>query len=760
MRLSKKITTVLIVSLYLIVCSGLVWAEEKEAAKMGIGEKTVSVNKQDVMDNEGASYLMAQAEEAKKKQSEKSSSKDTGISVKMEPVNVFAKRQKIVEGTNSYVVNSASSSTKGDIPLIETPQSISIITQKQLRDQKPININEALRYTPGVRSEPFGFETRFTNLRLRGFDATTTGLFRDGLQLRNPNFAIGYNVEPYSAERIEIPRGPASVLYGQGNPGGIINFVSKKPTKEPLHEVIFEPGNFDYYQGKFDYSDKVKGNEKLSYRLTALIRDAGTQVDFVPNDRIFFAPALTWQPREGTTLTFLASFQDDGSGISQRLPASGTLNDNINGEIPTETYTGEQGVEKYDRREYSLGYLFEHRVDKTWTLRQNLRLNSTDVEDVTIFTTSLLDDQRTITRSIFGSDGKLGAFAIDNQVQAKFATGSVKHTFLAGLDYQHIHVDSVQAFGTAPNLDIFNPTYGSAVTDPPVFGDTVTTQDQVGLYFQDQIKVDRLIFQIGGRQDWAENTSKNDIAGTETEQDDNKFTFRGGVVYQTEIGLAPYFSYSESFLQVVGTDASQGAFKPETGDQYEFGLKYQPDGWNSFITLAFFDLTRENVTTSDLANVGFQEQTGEVNSKGIELEAVGTLDSGLSFNLAYTYLDMEITSSNVTGEVGSTPAQTPDHMASLWLDYTIPDGALRGLGIGGGVRHIGSTFGDDTNSFEVPSVTFGDAAIRYDWNGARLALNVHNLADETYVASCFPAGQNFCTYGAKRSIRGTIAYRW
>lgn len=731
------------------------------------GHKTLSL--EPVEDDETPPDLLAQAQRTDKP--EKVS--DTGANKKvhqMKPVKVIADREKIRQGVNSYFVPDASASTKTNTPLIEAPQSISVVTGRQMRDQKPMNLNEALRYTPGVQSEPFGFETRFTNLRMRGFDATTTGLYRDGLQLRNPAFAIGYSLEPYSAERIEVPRGPASVLYGQGNPGGLVNFVSKRPTREPLHEFIFEPGNFDFFQGKFDISDKVSDHEELSYRLTGLFREAGTQVDFVRNDRIFIAPALTWQPTDNTSLTILTSFMHDEFGISQRLPAAGTLLPNPNGMIPTNTYTGEDGTEKYKRSEYSLGYLLEHRFNNTWTVRQNVRLNSTDVDDVTIYTTSLLPDNRTITRNSFGSDGMLDAIALDNQVQAKFATGPLNHTVLVGLDYQYIEVGSTQTFGfgasAPPNIDIFTPAYGTPVPTIPLFQMSDTSQEQVGLYFQDQVKLldDRLILQVGGRHDWTEssvNTRVNVFTGPSVAlQDNDKFTFRGGAVYRSEIGLAPYFSYSQSFLPVVGANFAGNPFKPETGEQYEVGLKYQPPGWNSFLTFSWFDIDRSNVTTTDPGNVGFQVQTGEVNSQGIELEAVSNLDFGLSLIGSYTYLDVEITSSNNPGEVGSPPAQTPDHMASLWADYTVQNGFLKGLGVGGGVRHIGSTFGDNTRTLEVPSVTLGDAVVHYDWQGIRLALNVQNVADTTYVASCFAAGQDFCTYGAKRTMRATVGYRW
>lgn len=708
--------------------------------------------------NQGIDKNKDQSKQNSEKEKAKTPEKNK---INLKPLNVIADRQRIVEGLNSYVVENATSSTKTDTPLIETPQSLSIVTRKQVQDQHAISLSEALRYTPGVQGEPNGIDQRLTWLRMRGFDATTTGLYRDGLQLRNPGFSIGYNIEPYSSERIEIPRGPASVMFGAGNPGGLINFVTKRPTEQPMHEFYIDGGSYNYIQGRFDISEPIEESD-FSYRLTGLFRESDSQVNFTENDRIFIAPALTWSPNADTSLTILTNFQQDDLGVYQYLPAMGSLLPNPNGKIASDIYTGEPDVDHYDRKEFSLGYLFEHRINNTWKVNQNVRFNSTDVDDSTVFADTLMPDLRTMSRSQFDVDGKLDAIAIDNQVQAKFNTGPVEHTVLVGLDIQHVEASKTNRFGPAPSLDMFNPVYRTPFMSAPVFNISKIEQDQIGLYFQDQIKLfDRLIFQVGGRHDWTDSTNTvnfNAFAGSSVNmQDNDKFTFRGGVTYHSEIGLAPYFSYSESFLPVAGMDFSGNQFKPETGNQYEVGLKYQPPGWNSFITIAAFDLTRQNISTTDRINIGFQEQTGEANSKGIEFEAVSNLDFGLSFIASYTYLDTEITSSNVFGELGSRLFQASENTGSFWIDYTQPDGILKGLGVSGGVRYIGSYFADNTNMLLVPSVTLADAAIHYDWKQFRVALNAQNVFDKEFVA-CFDP--SFCSSGPARQVRATVGVHW
>lgn len=660
-----------------------------------------------------------------------------------------------------YVANEATSANKIGAALTETPQSVSVITRDQLAAKGVDRLAEALRYTPGVQGETFGFEPRTAFLRFRGFDATTTGLYRNGLQLRNPAFAVGYSPEPYGAERIEVPRGPASVLYGAGSPGGLVNFISKRPTRQPFGELAFEPGAHNRWQGKLDLSGPIDADGTFAYRLTGFARASDTQVDHIHNDRIFVAPAFSWRPTESTTLTLLGRYQQDDTRSSQRLPASGTLESNPNGEIPVDRFLGEPGVDQYDRSQWSVGYLFTQEAGSAWTFEQKARYYAIDLDDVTVFGSVLRDDQRTLDRSVFESFGEFSGVALDNQAQVDVATGSVHQTVLVGVDLQHVSVGSEQNFGGAPPIDIFDPTYGAEIPDPSPFQDTDIDQRQIGLYLQDHVDLhDTWILTLNGRVDWARTETTNNLADGQTEQDDREFSGRVGLVYKSDVGLAPYASYTESFLPSLGTDPEGEPFEPERGAQWELGAKYQPPGANSFLTVALFDLTRENFLQTDPET--FQQvQTGAANSRGIELEGVAGFDFGLDLTASYTRQDVEITESVNPDEEGERPTQVREQMGTVWADYTLQQGALAGLGVGAGVRHLGPSYGDVPNTLKAPAVTLVDATIHYDWKGLRVQVNADNVFDNEHIASTFVSGpQDFATYGAARAVTASLRYRW
>lgn len=669
-------------------------------------------------------------------------------------VNVISYHETAIGPVNGYVAARGTAGTKTDTPLIEIPQSVSVLTRDRLDNQAVDSLAQALRYSAGVQGEAFGFNPRAASIRMRGFDVTSVGL--DDLQLRTAtDTGEAYNPEVYGAERIEVLRGPASVLYGQTSPGGIVNFITKRPTAEPLREVILEAGNFDRREGRLDLSGPVVEDGSLLYRLTGLVRDSDAQVDFTPDDRVYFAPALTWKPGENTTLTFLSHYQEDKTGDFIWLPPEGTLTANPNGKIPVNRNPGEPDFDHHERTQNAIGYLFEHRVEDHLTLRQNVRYAQSELDRAIVYGGGGLQaDLRTLDRFAFENDKKADVLSIDNQVQWTFATGSVSHTLLAGLDYQKLNEHNVSAFDAAPSIDIFAPVYGQAMSTPAVYLDEDRALRQLGLYLQDQIKFDqKWVLSLGGRQDWADTEVVDKLTGTRSEQDDKEFTGRAGLVYLSESGWAPYVSYSESFVPVAGNDAAGSPFKPETGQQHEVGIKFQPPGANSFITLAAFDLTRQNV--SEFAPPAFeQRQTGEIRSRGIELEGVASLNARLDLIGSYTYLDAEITRSEVPNQQGQRPAQTPEHMASLWADYTL-DG---GWGVGGGVRYLGSTYADtEPNMVSIPGVTLFDAAAHYDWEQFRFALNVHNLFDKEYVAAGF---SGFTSYGAARTLKASVTYQW
>ena len=671
--------------------------------------------------------------------------------------------EEIVVFGKDFVADLNRSGTKTDTPLIETAQSISIISRDLLDSWNANKLTEALRYTPGVAAEPFGIEPRFTSLRMRGFNANTTAYFRDGLVLSNPGFYVYYNLEPYGAERIEIPRGPASVLYGQGSPGGIVNYISKMPTARPFGEAVVQVANHDRVQGQFDLGGPLDRAESVSYRLTGLVRDGETQIDFVPDDRTFVAPAITWKIGDATSLTFLASYQDDSTGSSQGLPADGTLLPNPGGRLPIGRNLGEPDVDKVERTEYSFGYQLEHEFNDTVTFSQNARFNDAELDYVIVFTNGLEDDLRTMARRVFGNRADLEGLTIDNQLHLSFvsgAYGNVEHSLLIGLDYQGIQANSFRQIGAAPSLDVFEPEYGAPIVFPDPFLDSQIELDQLGVYVQDEIKfAERIVVNLAARYDFTSSQTFSRLSdSTIADQDDEELTLRAGVVYLFDNGLAPYAGYAESFLPSAGTDEFGNAFNPETARQYEVGLKYEPAGFDGVFTMAFFDIQRDNFVARDQNFVDFQ--TGRATSRGIELEAFATLVNGLSIIANYNYLDTEIKDHPNPDFVGKSTPQIPEHKASIWLDYDLQQGPLSGLGFGFGVRYQSSTFSDDLNTVENPSISLVDAALYYQWDAFKLSINVQNLEDDEHTAACFQRASLLCSFGETRSIQAALKYRW
>ncbi|MFW6198672.1 MAG: TonB-dependent siderophore receptor [Acidobacteriota bacterium] len=662
-----------------------------------------------------------------------------------------------LDAEEDYVADRTVTATKTSSPLLEVPQSVSVLTRDRLDTQGVESQAEALRYSAGIVSEPFGPDMLLDWTQIRGFQQYGQNLFRDGFQFRSAGQSA-LRLNPWGAERIEVVRGPSSALYGQSSVGGFVNFATKRPPAHPLREIRLQAGSYERLQGAFDLGGPVDGDGEVLYRLTGLVRDSEAQVDFSRNDQVFVAPALTWTPGPRTTLTLLADYQhDEAIRGTSFLPAAGTVLPNPHGRIPVDRRDGEPDFDGIDRDQYSVGYLLEHRLGEDWTVRSRARYAAMRNDYQISWGGGLQPDQRTLNRFWFSGDLSLDILTVDHQAHTRVRTGALEHDVLVGVDYQrHVNEEPFE-FGTAAPIDVFDPEYGQPLFDPFLTSDIRTTQSQVGLYVQDEISLGsgwRVL--AAGRHDWVDTETDDRIAESVTRQDSSAFTGRLGLLYRTEADLSAYGSYSEAFLPVVGTTATGAAFEPERGRQVEVGLKYRPGGGDALLTAAVFDVRRQNVLTPDPDNPVRQVQTGEVRSRGIELEAVANL-AGLDVTGALSLLDAEVTESNA-GDEGNRPIIVPEISGSLWAGYTIQEGNLEGLGFGAGLRHTGMTYGDAGNTLEVPAYTLVDAAVRYAWQDVELSLNAHNLLDEVYVASCFTATS--CFYGSTRTLRTTLRYRW
>ncbi|WP_152046009.1 TonB-dependent siderophore receptor [Aureimonas psammosilenae] len=657
--------------------------------------------------------------------------------------------------TNGYVAKSAAVGTKTDTELKKVPQTINVVSRQQLEDRNVQTLSEALTYTPGVRIGAFGFDPRFDSFYIRGFDVTYTGVYRDGLRELNGNFSI-FKTEPYGLEGISILKGPSSVLYGGGSPGGIVNLVSKRPTEAPFREIVGEIGTNKRYQASFDASGPLGNSDNVLYRITGLARDAETDLASAPDDRTFIAPALTIRSDDrNTQLTVLGEYMDFTTGGNASYV-------NENGRI-TNFESGDPAFGDFDGEQGRIGYEFEHRFDDTFTVRQNLRYAHIDADVKYTQIDRLIRSENRAERSAWRITDDLNSFAVDNQAQANFSTGPVKHTLLGGLDYTYVDVSDKIGFGPAPDLDLSRRNYGEQPIGAPngyALADGITQQGQVGLYAQDQLEYNRFVLTLGGRYDWLTTKNFNFIGASSQEQDNEKFSGRVGLNYLFDNGISPYVSYSTSFAPEIGRGFDGSTFKPTEGEQEEIGIKYAPDDLNLTINAALFRIRQTNVRTPDPLNAGFQLQRGEVESKGFELEATTSLAAGLNLTAAYTYLDLEVIGGDSDG---AFPSGIPSNQFSVWSDYTVQSGAAAGLGFGGGLRYVGESWTDDTNTDRNDDRIFVDAKLSYDFgkadpklDGIFAQVNARNLFDKR-GDTCQAA---YCYRDEGRSVIGTVRYRF
>jgi iron complex outermembrane receptor protein len=509
------------------------------------------------------------------------------------------------------------------------------------------------------------------------------------------------------------------------------------------------------------------------------VHGGGTQVDFVNDFRGAIAPSFTWKPDLDTTFTFLSGYQSDVTGMAlQFFPAVGTLLPNPNGRIPLTKFLGEPGFDHFDRTQAWVGYQFEHSFNETWTVRQNVRYFDLQTNTYAVAgggalgTTALQADLRTLNRGTFTFPENASAVEADNEAEARFATGALKHTVLLGVDYRHttseinMGINGAQGLGgVTPPIDLYNTVYGAAIAMPAITTHTGQRQDQTGLYVQDQIALGGWRLTLSGRQDWVSTDTLNFIRNTTQSQDVQAFTGRAGLNYVFDSGVAPYVAYATSFQPTLGTTANGTPFQPTKARQAEIGVKYQPLGTNLLLTAALFDITQENVLTPDLSNPLFSVQTGEAKSRGGELEAQANLTEGLKLVASYAYTDTETTKTNTLSQLGKHLIIQPMNQAALWADYTFQQGSLTGFGFGGGVRYIGDSYGDLANTISIPSYTLFDAAVHYDLSnldprlrGVKVAVNATNLFDKYYVASCTTL--NSCFLGSGRAVIGSVRYTW
>jgi iron complex outermembrane receptor protein len=698
------------------------------------------------------------------------------VSIDARDPNGFRTREEedgaIIVTASGYVPSGAITASKTTAPLIETPQSVSVVTRDQIDLLNFIDVQQAVRYTAGIVGENYGPDLRFDFLTLRGFIPVQ---FIDGLQAPISSTIVNVGVDLYGFDAVDILKGPAASLYGSSPPGGIYNLTSRRPDARAGGEIQLKYGTQDFKQAAGTITGEL--TDGVSARLTGLYRDRDSQTDLVTAKRAYIAPAVSWQIGPDTQITGLGHYQHDRveGDTNGFLPALGVLFPNPVGKVRRDINLGEPDYNFYRRNQWGAGYELTHRFSDRLRFTQNARWGKYHEYQQVIYPTGLGADNRTVSRANFPSSEDTRQFAIDSRFNAAIRTGALEHDLLAGFDYRNYRNEAAFSFVTAgvPTIDLFNPVYSSAPIAAPALGLPYLDRrlKQSGAYVQDRIKFGGFIATLTGRQDWVSDTSYTSATPTTTKPD--KFTWRAGLTYVTEAGIAPYVSYATSFQPISGATYTGTPFVPTAGKQWEGGVKYDARGLGSdvrlFATAAVFRIEQTNVITTDpAAGTGIvpataQVQTGEAISKGIELELVTRVQEKLSVNLAYSYTDAKISRSNIPAEVNARLAAQPRHKASMFVDYTHDRGVLAGFGVGAGVRYLSETPGNLPSAFvplvyTSPATTLFDGTLHYDVPGWRFAVNGSNLFDKRFAGRC--SGPTGCFFGQARQVIGTVTKKF
>jgi iron complex outermembrane receptor protein len=709
------------------------------------------------------------------------------------------------------------SGTKTDTPLMKTAQTITVIDKEELVARNVQSINQALGYVAGVSTNQRGaMVTRYDQLIVRGF---SPGLYLDGMRLIAGPYSTP-QTDFNRVDHIDVVKGPASVLYGNSTPGGLVNLTSKTPEANAFGRIELQAGNFASKRVAADINQPLDAAGKLRFRIVGGWQKADGLTDGTFAERYHVSPMLSFVPDDDTSLTVIAAYQHapSGGGYSG-VPAYGSVLPNPAGTLPRDINTGDPGYERYNHHQRSIAAMFRHDFSEHLSFRSNSRYQNNELSYRQIYvggfaTTGTGVNRNSnfaiITRGGGGADEDFDTFTTDNHLNAKFDTGPLNHNILLGLDYQDIRGENVQQFNTGvttnpltsiPNLSLFAPVYGVGLPSldltqlSTAYVNSYTKRDQTGLYLQDQIAIGKLQLIASGRYDWYHQTSLNKRAiGTATAVttlEQNAFTMRLGALYELPFGVSPYVSYSESFEPQSGSTYLGVPFDPVTGRQYEAGIKYQPAGAHAIFTISAYDLRRQKVPVGD-PNAGTgsipsnaQIQIGEVRVRGVEFEGRGEVVPGFDVVVAAAYTDAIITQGTPAAGInptttGTRQLGTPKYSASTFLTYDFDrdgagGGALAGLNLGGGVRYVAGSDGITTYAvvngasvfqrFHTRGFTLVDAVIGYDlgkadprFDGISLAVNAANLLDKRHVSAC--PFTNSCYFGAARTVVGSVRYNW
>ncbi|PIG94609.1 TonB-dependent siderophore receptor [Gloeocapsopsis sp. IPPAS B-1203] len=655
------------------------------------------------------------------------------------------------EQTQGYIVPNASTATRTDTPLRDIPQSIQVIPQQVLEDQQVIRLDEALRNVSGIVPGDNFAGTR-DQFIIRGFSQFNT--FRDGVRDSRNILQETTNIE-----RIEVLKGPASVLFGNLEPGGIINIIPKRPLRDPFYAAEVQVG-FGLIRPQIDVSEPLNAERSLLYRLNLAYERAQGFRDFEQDiERVFIAPVFSWAISDNTNLLLEFEYLRDERPFDRGLVA---IDDTV-ADIPINRILGEP--DDFRRNEaVSAGYALEHRLSNNWQIRNAFRFSASDTLDFKADPDSLDETTGELSRTFSSNDDLRETYELQTALLGQFTTGEIAHQVVFGVDLSRVFSQGTNRLlpeGETPSINIFAPVYDAiapTLNDLTELGrDSRSQVDSLGIYLQDQVSIlDNLKLLVGGRFDVVEQDSVfNDSPSARR---DDVFSPRVGLVYQPIDPISLYTSYSQSFAPNFGTTADGTSLEPERGTQYEIGVRAELLEGKLISNLAFYELTKTNIATSDPNDptFSFYIPIGEQRSRGIELDIGGEILPGWNVIASYAYTDAVITTGTFGIPDGNLPANVPQHSGSLWTTYEIQRGNLQGLGFGFGLFFTGARQGDNENTFELPGYLRTDAAVYYRQDNWRVALNLRNLFDVAYFEGV-EYGRTTIKPGAPFTVVGSIA---
>ncbi|MDD2867812.1 TonB-dependent siderophore receptor [Neomegalonema sp.] len=660
------------------------------------------------------------------------------------------------------VAHRTGTGSKTDAEVIDIPASVSVITADELKARGVSDLDGALNYTAGVSTNLYGGDERYDFVAIRGFNQTTSGIYRDGLPIRNYNLTGG-RVEPYGMERVEVLKGSTSTLYGANNPGGLVNMITKRPVDYKFGEV-YATGGEDHLEFGADFGGPLDAEGVLTYRLTAKKQDSTLPNGVSSDDRLYVAPALTWKPGDRTAVTLMADYNERGGSNRYGIPRGSG--------IDPWTFLGEPGFETNDTTEWGVGYALEHDFQNGLVFRSHGRHMELDLLSENVYAAG--NQHPDVGRLAWRVDSELSRDSVDAHLQYDLGFGRLKSRTLIGADYTAAETFEEIQQGTAGGLgDVADPVYcGRACVTLRPYYKLATEEETWGVYAQEELTLDdRWILTLGARYDEVEATATQiySFFSLPVPIEEEAVTLRGGLTYKVDDDLSIYGTYSESFTPVL--PSNQFALlmtesEPMMGEMYELGVKWRPPGVNGLFSAAVYDLTQTNVPRykqfSGPPYFGI-EQDGEVRSRGVELEGKAELTDRTNLILAYGYTDAEVTKSASGAYDGTRPMFIPEHTAAIWLDHTIPGAGARGdVTLGLGARYVGSRYANENNTFKLdPHVVF-DAMAKYQiTENTALTLNVENLFDKEYVSHVETWSEPDTEfYGTPQTFRLSLRHTW